>query len=400
MKQFLKKIIIVLIQWEAILVLKKYKPQIIAVTGSVGKTSTKDAIFTVLSSKFFVRKSEKSFNSDVGVPLTILGCKNAWNNPFLWAKNLLEGFALLKPDVVVITALPDVPVHVEFFDSPEDVAAEKEELVKTLKENGVLVLNNDDEKVRAIAARYRRLPITFGFLRSSLFSASHERIVIKKGIPQGMSFRVDSGGSSVPVTIMGALGKQHVYPALAACAVGSSQGLDMATMAGALSAHETPQGRIKILTGIKKTTVIDDTYNSSPAAVHEALAVMAELHTEGRKIAVLGDMLELGQYSVEEHKKVGQHVAETISILFVVGIRARDIARSALEHGMDENKIFQYEDSARAGKELELMLEEGDIILVKGSQSMRMEKAVLEIMAEPEQAGELLVRQNPEWLAR
>jgi|SRR3989344_1963333 len=429
MKQFLKKIIIVLIQWEAILVLKKYKPQIIAVTGSVGKTSTKDAIFTVLSSKFFVRKSEKSFNSDVGVPLTILGCKNAWNNPFLWAKNLLEGFALLilknhypkwlvlevgadrpgdirklarwlKPDVVVITALPDVPVHVEFFDSPEDVAAEKEELVKTLKENGVLVLNNDDEKVRAIAARYRRLPITFGFLRSSLFSASHERIVIKKGIPQGMSFRVDSGGSSVPVTIMGALGKQHVYPALAACAVGSSQGLDMATMAGALSAHETPQGRMKILTGIKKTTVIDDTYNSSPAAVHEALAVMAELHTEGRKIAVLGDMLELGQYSVEEHKKVGQHVAETISILFVVGIRARDITRSALEHGMDENKIFQYEDSARAGKELELMLEEGDIILVKGSQSMRMEKAVLEIMAEPEQAGELLVRQNPEWLAR
>src|SRR3989338_6438454 len=150
MSRAIRFCVVLLLTAQARAVLRKYHPHIIAVTGSVGKTSTKDAIYTVLSSKFFVRKSEKSFNSDVGVPLTILGCKNAWNNPFLWAKNLLEGFALLilknhypkwlvlevgadrpgdirklarwlKPDVVVITALPDVPVHVEFFDSPEDV---------------------------------------------------------------------------------------------------------------------------------------------------------------------------------------------------------------------------------------------------------------------------------------
>src|SRR3989344_4968803 len=162
MKQFLKKIIIVLIQWEAILVLKKYKPQIIAVTGSVGKTSTKDAIFTVLSSKFFVRKSEKSFNSDVGVPLTILGCKNAWNNPFLWAKNLLEGFALLilknhYPKWLVLevgadrpgdirklarwlnpggggkTAPPRGPGPRQFFYSPGGGARKKKKPRKTLK---------------------------------------------------------------------------------------------------------------------------------------------------------------------------------------------------------------------------------------------------------------------------
>ena len=179
MKSIFKKIVVAILEWEAVLVLKKYKPMIVAVTGSVGKTSTKDAIFTVMSSHFFVRKSEKSFNSEIGVPLTILGCNNAWSNPILWVKNIIEGLMLivlgnhypkwlvlevgadrpgdieriakwLKPDVVVMTTLPDVPVHVEYFDSPEDVIKEKEYLISALKPKGVLVLNYDDEKVRGL----------------------------------------------------------------------------------------------------------------------------------------------------------------------------------------------------------------------------------------------------------
>ena len=192
MKEIFKKIITLFLQWEARLVLKKYKPKIIAVTGSVGKTSTKDAIFTVMSGGFFVRRSEKSFNSEIGVPLTILGCKNAWSNPFLWVRNLFEGFMLvvlknhypkwlvlevgadrpgdikniskwLKPDVVVVTAFPDVPVHVEYFDSPDEIAEEKEYLVDALKPEGVLILNYDDEKVRALKDKYEYTTLTFGF---------------------------------------------------------------------------------------------------------------------------------------------------------------------------------------------------------------------------------------------
>jgi len=426
MKEFFKKIVVVIIQWEAVLVLKKYKPKVIAVTGSVGKTSTKDAIFTVMSSGFFVRKSEKSFNSEIGVPLTILGCSNAWNNPILWIKNIVEGFMLvilknhyprwlvlevgadrpgdieriaawLKPDIVVVTALPDVPVHVEYFDSPEEVAKEKEYLIKALKPDGVLVLNSDDEKVRAFKQTYRHTAVTFGFDEGAVFRASHDTSDIQR---KQASFRIDSEGSSVPVTIKGSLGRQHMYPALAAFAVGSSQGLDMASMAGAYEHHTVPAGRMRVLDGIHGSIIIDDSYNSSPAAVKEALCVLGNLSISGRKFAVLGDMMELGTYSVDEHRKVGEQVAESADRLMTVGIRARGIAEGAEKKGMDKKNMFHFEDSFKAGRELSHMLDKDDIVLIKGSQSMRMERVVKEVMAHPERAGELLVRQDKEWLAR
>ncbi|HEC33006.1 MAG TPA: UDP-N-acetylmuramoyl-tripeptide--D-alanyl-D-alanine ligase [Candidatus Kaiserbacteria bacterium] len=430
MKSIFKKIVVLIIQWEAVFVLKKYKPKIVAVTGSVGKTSTKDAIFTVMSAKFFVRKSEKSFNSEIGVPLTILGCSNAWNNPILWVKNIIEGFMLivlknhypkwlvlevgadrpgdiesiakwLKPDVVVLTALPDVPVHIEYFDSLEEIIKEKEYLLGALKEDGILILNNDDEKVRAFKQKYKRTTVTFGFNDGATFKASHDISDINL---KQVSFRIDSNGSSVPVFIHKTLGRQHIYPAIAAFSVGSSQGLDMASMAEAYENHEIPSGRMKIIDGINKSTIIDDSYNSSPAAVKEALVTLRDIKASdinsGRKFAVLGDMMELGTYSVGEHKKVGDLVAESADKLITVGIRARDISQSAEENGMEKRNIFHFEDSIKAGKELAQMLESGDIALIKGSQSVRMERIVKEVMANPEDAEKLLVRQDKEWLSR
>ena len=414
MKELFKKIIVVIIQWEAILVLKKYKPKVIAVTGSVGKTSTKDAIFTVMSSSFFVRKSEKSFNSEIGVPLTILGCSNAWNNPILWFKNIIEGFMLvvlknhypkwlvlevgadrpgdiksitewLKPDVVVVTAIPGVPVHVEYFDSPEEVIEEKEYLVKALKEDGVLVLNYDDEKVRGFKQKYKHNTVTFGFGEGAMFKASHDTYNVGR---KQISFRVDSGGSSVPVVIKGSLGRQHIYPALAAFAVGHSEGLDIASMAVAYEHHEIPVGRMKIIDGIKKSTIIDDSYNSSPAAVKEALTVLQNISVSGRKFAVLGDMMELGTYSVDEHRKVGAQVAQSADRLITIGIRARGIRESAEKNGMEKRNMFHFDDSFKAGEELAQMLDKGDVALIKGSQSIRAERIVKEVMAHPERAGE------------
>ena len=180
MKNVLKSVVVKILIWEARLLLKRAKPTIVAVTGNVGKTSTKDAIYSVLKDHKRTRKSEQGFNTDIGVPLTILGLRNAWNDPIRWFKNIIDGLlealhpgkypevlvleigvdhpgdmkklaSWVKPDVVVITRLPDVPVHVEFFDSPEAVVQEKLELLKALKPDGIFVYNNDDERVRRAA---------------------------------------------------------------------------------------------------------------------------------------------------------------------------------------------------------------------------------------------------------
>jgi UDP-N-acetylmuramoyl-tripeptide--D-alanyl-D-alanine ligase len=169
-------------------------------------------------------------------------------------------------------------------------------------------------------------------------------------------------------------------------------------MLDALSKFVSPPGRMRLLVGVKKTLIIDDACNSSPVAMENALAALAELTCMGRKICVLGDMLELGKFSAEEHKRIGARVAKSADMLFTVGLRARGIAEGALVSGMSEKVITQYDDARTAGKELELALLEGDIVLVKGSQALRMERAVEEIMAHPEKKEELLVRQDPEWV--
>lgn len=429
MKSTLKKIIIFILTIEARMVLHKYKPKIIAVTGSVGKTSSKDAIYTVLSSVFFVRKSEKSFNSEIGIPLTILGVPNAWSNAGAWMKNIFEGFILivfrshypkwlvleigadrpgdikrvsrwLKPDVVVVTRLPEVPVHVEFFESPKDVTREKSYLVKALKTDGTLILNGDDESVLSLRSLFKGIVITFGFSSSADLTASNDTVVYITDKPIGTSFRIDYRGISIPVTIERTLGRQHMYAALSALAVGVSQNLSQNILEGALGEYKPQPGRMILLEGIKGTTIVDDSYNSSPAALQEALNILERISVTGKKIAVLGDMMELGSFAVKEHKKAGERAASIADELITVGVRAKYIAEGAHKSGMRKRNIMQFDDVKMAGKKLERKLADGDIVLIKGSQSVRMERTVEEIMAHPEKKEEFLVRQEKEWQNR
>jgi UDP-N-acetylmuramoyl-tripeptide--D-alanyl-D-alanine ligase len=432
MKSLFKRIITAIISWQAERVIKKYDPKIVCITGSVGKTSTKDAIYTVLASSFYVRKSEKSFNSEIGVPLTILGCPNGWANPTLWVKNILRGFSLilfthkyphwlvlevgadrpgdiaqlmkwLHPDISVVTKLAKIPVHVEFFASPEAVIEEKANLAKGVKENGILILNRDDEDVAAFRKYSRGQVLFFGTKRGSDFKASPPVFVYDEVgdpvFPKGVSFHVDHAGNSVPIVCHGALGNHYIYPLLAAIAVGSSQGISLVQMAEAIALHTPARGRMRLIEGIKNTMIIDDSYNSSPVALAEALKTLAAVEGSGKKVAVLGDMLELGKYSVDEHKKAGQYAAGIADILVTVGIRSRAMAETAIDI-LGEDSVLQFEDSREAGKYLEQIIKKGDIILVKGSQSIRMERTVEELMAHPEKAHELLVRQDREWLNR
>ncbi len=469
MKHIFKYIVEKIIVWEAQLVLKKYKPGIVAITGSVGKTSTKDAIGTALAGIFAggaadVRMSEKSFNSDIGVALSVLGLPNGWYNPFRWLVNFVEGFLLavftfqyprwlvleigadrpgdigrvtkwIKPDIVTLTRIPDVPVHVEFFPSIDALVSEKGQLVAALRPEGVLVVNADDDRIVALANTIAGKKITYGFSAGAMVRVSNEEIIYAPrefsdfAVPTGMRFRLEyGGGASLPVAISNVLGRQHVYPVIAAFATALAVTEDIKRkehsdirfnplkVAEGLAEYAPTPGRMRLVPGMRGTTIIDDSYNASPIAVAAGLHVLEAIQAPGRKIAVLGDMLELGDYSSAEHRKVGEHVAaiaakavplptdaqqkipNNVSVLLVaVGVRMRAAAESALNAGMDESAVLQFDTSREAGRYLAEELQPGDIIFVKGSQSMRMERVTEELMEHREQAQNLLVRQDSVW---
>lgn len=440
MKKYLKSLIVFLLTWEAQAVLRRYRPRIVAITGTVGKTAAKDAIAAALAAFFSVRKSEKSFNSEIGVPLTILGARNPWRNPFRWLRVLLDGFLLisskrftlnakryperlvlevgadrpgdisslarwLRPDVAVITRFAEVPVHIEFFPSASALKKEKAALIDFVKEDGFLVLGSDDREVAALrgAARGRRV-FSFGVSNGAEVRGSHYAVRCgKDGVPEGILFRADVNGNSLPFFIKGVLGEHAMQPTLAALAVCLGEGLNLVTAAQRLASYEPPFGRMRLLGGVNKSLIIDDSYNSSPAALHAALSALGSLQTPaggGRKIAVLGDMLELGKYAAEEHQKAGGLAAAVCDILCTVGALAREIAAGAFAAGMEPEKIKRYGDSIKAGEWLAKTLRQGDVALIKGSQGVRMERAVKKALVEPERAKELLVRQDKEWERR
>jgi len=417
-------------------VLRTRQPFIIAVTGSVGKTGTKDAIYHVLQHSTTIRKSEKSFNSELGIPLTVLGLPNAWKNPLGWIWNIVKGFLLIifplaypkllvlevgadhpgdikrttewmKPNIAVVTRLPDRPVHVENFISPGEVTKEKAELVKALPVNGVFIANGDDPLVLGLMSATRARMFTYGFGEHAQVRGSYPQIEYteKEGMrfPVGMLFRVDWQGSSVPVRLPGVLGVSPCMAALAALAVGIVRGEPLLPLAEALGTLSSPRGRMRILEGKQKSIILDDTYNASPVAALAALHTLQSVEG-GRKIAMLGDMLELGEYSEEEHRRIGMLAGEIVDELVVVGPRAKWIAAAAAEK-LTPLHIHEFENSVLAGKWMADALQAGDVILAKGSQGsgenmIRMERAVKLLLANPDDAANLLVRQEKEWLAQ
>ncbi|MDP3989289.1 MAG: UDP-N-acetylmuramoyl-tripeptide--D-alanyl-D-alanine ligase [bacterium] len=432
MKKIFRTIIVWLLTLEARLVLKKYKPRIVGVTGSVGKTNIKEAVATVLAAKYTVYRSTKSYNSEFGVPLSILQCQSGWNNPFSWLKILLEGLGLIlfpntypewlvlelgvdrpgdmralmnwvKLDVAVLGRVGDLPGHVEFFDSPKDVLNEKALILDGLKQGGVFIRLADDPAISHIS-RGDITTITFGYHRDADVRATYERIAYSTGkgqkYPTGFSLKAQYKGESYLIKLTDVFGAGVTYAVLAACAVASSQGIDGNEVAAALATFKGMPGRLRIIQGNKNTVIIDDTYNSSPASCALAMGHLEQIKHVKRKIVVLGDMLELGQYTIEAHREVGAHAATFADMIYVVGSRMKFAQEEAISKGYNKENIAWFVRSQEAGRALEQDLVEGDVVLVKGSQGMRMEYVVEEIMAEPERAAELLVRQDLVWKKR
>ena len=266
---------------------------------------------------------------------------------------------------------------------------------------GTFIVCGDDSRMEEVQKEFAGASVSYGLGEQNNLQATDIETVYEEGKPSGVRFIARLGDETVTVTIFGALGRPRVYAALAALAANCATGGDLEGAAKALADWEPPQGRLRLIGGVHGSLIIDDTYNSSPAAALAALDALQDVQAQ-RRICVLGDMLELGKYSAEAHRNVGTRAAAVADMLITVGFRARAAAQAALDAGMPDANIRQYEmtESRRAGKELEAELREGDVVLVKGSQSMRMERTVEEIMAEPQRASELLVRQEDEWKAR
>ena len=424
------------------LVLVRYRPKIVMVTGSVGKTSTKDAVAAVLGTRFLVRKSEKSFSSEFGVPFTILGVGNPWGNPVAWLTVLRRALALLvlpnhypnllvlevgadvpgdlakilmvaKPDCLVVTRLPDIPVHVEFYASPEAVREEEFSPAYSLAPGAPLVVSSDDPHALEMASRLSARLLTYGVSSNAVVRLTEVGWYEEGGQVKGMRAVVEAAGERADVVARGSVGRTQLLPLVAAVAVARAFDVSLAEVAAALESYEPPAGRGRLFVGVAGSIIIDDSYNASPVAVEEALDTLVSFPMgappergitprslrRGRRIAVLGDMLELGRYSVMEHERIGTHAARAADLLVTVGIRAKGFATAAEAAGMDKSHIFIFDDAGTAAALLPPHIQKGDIILVKGSQSIRTERIVEALLADPADRTRL-VRQESAWLRR
>lgn len=432
----MKNVIKFLLAWHATRIVRRYRPTVVAVTGSVGKTSARNAIAAVLGAKFRVRSSGENYNNEFGVPLTIIGEKTPGKSAVGWLRifakaSLLSAFAptplrpypnmlvleygldrpgdilnlckLAPPDVGVFTAVS--PVHAEYFDSVEELAKEKGEIVRNVREGGVAVMNGDDAAV--MGQRGSAKAVTYGFGDGLDVRAENYRVETREDFSFdpgeefcAVHFDLVIGDERAPVTLSNFLGRGQVYAALAAAAVGRHFGLSIDETVEGLKNFKPQAGRMRALPGIKGTLVLDDSYNAAPASMAAALEVLRYFAPveSARRVAVLGKMAELGRYSENEHRLLGMRAAEVADLLVCVGEEARDIRRGALEAGMDEASIETFSDSVEAGRWMDFNAKQGDVILVKGSQSARMERTVKDLIADPARAAELLVRQYGKWL--
>lgn len=426
LKQLAKKAF----QYQAKLVLKKYRPKIIAITGSVGKTLTRDAVYAVLSKKFYIRKSERSFSAELGVPLTILGFSSVNNDVFEWVENILYSIyiilfkvkypewiileidankpgelqtisSMVSPDILVVTAIGEVPSHIESFYEKENFISEKKILLNSVKRDGVIIYNADDIVTANLLNNSLVKLVACGVGEGNTVKGGEISILYGKGsggqVPTGMSFDISWNGEMNKITILESIGVHKEYASLLAFAVGLEFKLTPKEISSSLNKIKISPGRMRILQGIKDSTIIDDSYNASPIAMSQAIDILGRIKVSGRKIAVLGDMLELGKYSADEHRKIADILIGKADIVFTAGFRSRKIIEGLLNKGFGEDKARSYDDAISLGKDLQNFIQKGDILLVKGSQDMRMEMVVEEIMRYPKDKKKFLVRQTEWW---
>ncbi len=391
--------------------------KVITVTGSVGKTSTKIAIGKLLSAHLRVNYSEDSYNTDIGLPLSLFGLKaprrlwgvRSWAGIFKQINHLIADYPydvvileladdelvamqkflrFITPDIGVLTAV--APVHMARMRSMERIVDHAWQLTTPAQ---VVYYNADQPELRKVA---ESVDSAHGF-------------GLQHGVVQfGKIARTKNGRLKAELTVgkqtktiqTQQISHQGLYSLLAAAAVGSELELPFNAVAFELEHIAPTKGRMNLLAGLNQSTLIDDSYNSSPDAAIAALNTLDEY--VGRKIAVLGSMNELGEYAVEGHANVGAHAAKIVDLLVVIGRDAEDhMVEAALNGGLDNTQVKIFRTPYEAGHYLKGVVQKGDVVLIKGSQNKVYTEEVARILLDPRlKPAEVLVRQDKVWQRR
>ncbi|TDA70476.1 MAG: UDP-N-acetylmuramoyl-tripeptide--D-alanyl-D-alanine ligase [Clostridia bacterium] len=358
---------------------RRFSLPVVAVTGSSGKTTTKDMAAAALGGRELVLASQGNHNNEIGLPLALLALKSCYRAAVVemgmrGLGQIRELAAVARPDAGVITNIG--LTHVELLGSRENIARAKGELLESLPPAGLAVLNADDPWCRALAARSPAPVVFYGFGPEAEVRALDFAIVSDRGT----SFRVNAMGSEAEIFIP-YLGRHNVANALAAVAVALKLGEDLARIRECLAAMPPGQMRLERQPGPYGSILLNDAYNANPDSVAAALEVLRQLPA-GRRIAVLGDMLELGPYAETAHRETGKKAAEIgADLLIGVGQMAAYLVAGARQAGLSAEAARAFGDREEAAGWLAPRLAAGDVVLVKGSRGMEMEKLVEQLQA-------------------
>jgi len=354
----------------------KFNLRVIGITGSVGKTTTKELVAQVLSMRYRVLKTEGNYNNEIGIPLTLLKLRPEHECAVIeMGMHALGEIAAYcrwaRPQVGLVTIV--APVHLSRLGTIENITRAKSELPMALppqEEGGVAILNDDDERVRGMAAVTRARVITYGLTpRADVWADNIESFGL-----DGISFTLHYGRGSWLVRLP-LIGRHSVQTALRAATVGLIEGMDLGDIIEGLRSP-SPQLRLVVAKGPFNSLVLDDTYNASAESTIAALNLLAEIEGEGPRIAVLGDMLELGDTEKQAHDEVGCRAGLVAQYVIGVGERSKWTCRAAIECGAPPERVFHVMTNGEALELLNDIVRERCVILVKGSRGMKMEEIV------------------------
>jgi UDP-N-acetylmuramoyl-tripeptide--D-alanyl-D-alanine ligase len=347
------------------------KCKTIGITGSVGKSSTKELAAAVLRQRFKVLKSEGNLNNEIGLPLVLLQMDEQHERAVLemgmYALGEIQELCrIAQPAMGVVTNVGTS--HLGRLGSIEKIAEAKSELPQALPVDGIAILNGDDPHVAAMKGKTRARTFLYGLgPHNDIWADDIESFGL-----EGISFALHCGKDHLHVRVP-LLGRHSVHTALAAASVGVAEEMSWDEILRGLQ-DVAAQLRLIAVPGEKNTTILDDTYNASPSSSLAALNLLAELG--GRKIAVLGDMLELGEMELQGHKVVGGRAAQVVDLLVAIGVKGRWIGEEAREAGLSEKQVLFADGNAQAIEELRQAMRQGDVILIKGSRGAMMEEIV------------------------
>jgi UDP-N-acetylmuramoyl-tripeptide--D-alanyl-D-alanine ligase len=412
--------------------LAKYNPYIVAITGNVGKTTTKDYIHTVLKEGgISVRATQKSFNSEIGLPLTILGENNPWDSFWGWVKIIFKHSVLnffieeypkvlvleagadapldiwkitqiITPKTVVLTAFAGNPVHAEFFPNRETHLREKKYLLDALPKNGLLIYNSDDKDMSGLADSHStQKRISYGKASPDIKLLTTQVDYDEEEKPTGLKVLFVMDNTQHEIYLKGVLGASHAYAVLAAVATGLSFNISLEKIIDSFTRVVLPKSRLRLLEGKNNSILIDDTYNSSPKATQLALESLKQVATQGKKILILGHMAELGSVGEAEHEKVGRLAAEVADAVVLVGRHNDRYLNGLREVKFNVEQIYLAKDSEEAIELIRknISIHAGDVFLLKGSQSARIEKVTVSLLSNPKDRRHVC-RQEKEWQKR